>query len=123
LSKIKRWVSRPTGTATAAPGHRCHLGIDGQTPGDRADGSAIANLLEPSELRRRRLVGKSFAHRLLSSYSLEPVAENGGIGVRFGCHCSHLLVKRLHSISPFIERFQRLIVNSFPGWSCPGFCA
>ena len=28
------------------------------------------------------------------------LAEHGGIGVRYGCHCAHLLIKRLVSISP-----------------------
>jgi transposase InsO family protein len=54
---------------------RCHQGIDGQTPADRADGSPVADVLDPSELRRRTLVRRSFAHGLLNSYSLEPVAE------------------------------------------------
>jgi selenocysteine lyase/cysteine desulfurase len=48
------------------------------------------------------------------------LAENGGIGVRYGCHCSHLLVKRLHKIPPFLERVQWLIVNLFPQMELPG---
>ena len=48
------------------------------------------------------------------------LAANGGIGVRYGCHCSHQLVKRLHNIPPFLERVQWLIVSLFPQMELPG---
>jgi hypothetical protein len=54
---------------------RCHQGIDGQSPADRADSAPVAAVLHVCEPRRRRLVRKSFAHGLLSSYAHEPVAE------------------------------------------------
>jgi hypothetical protein len=54
---------------------RCHQGIDGQTPVERADSARVADVLNLSQLRRRNLVRQSFAHGLLNSYSLEPVAE------------------------------------------------
>ena len=54
---------------------RCHQGIHGQTPTDRAGGAPIADVLDLNDLSRRRLIRKSFAHGLLNSYSLEPVAE------------------------------------------------
>ncbi len=43
-----------------------------------------------------------------------------GIGLRYGCHCAHLLVKKLVNVSPFLEHFQRLILLLFPGVSLPG---
>jgi hypothetical protein len=54
---------------------RCHQGIDGQTPVERADSARVADVPDLSELRRRKLVRQSFAHGPLNSYSLEPVAE------------------------------------------------
>jgi len=51
-------------------------------------------------------VGKSLAER--------------GIGVRTGCHCAHMLIKRLLRIPPFLEQFQGLIVSLFPRLSLPG---
>jgi hypothetical protein len=54
---------------------RCHQGIDGQTPIERADSARVADVLDLSELRCRKLVRQSFAYGLLNSYSLEPVAE------------------------------------------------
>ena len=43
-----------------------------------------------------------------------------GIGIRFGCHCSHMLIKHLLGISPGLEKFQKLIVTLFPGITLPG---
>jgi selenocysteine lyase/cysteine desulfurase len=48
------------------------------------------------------------------------LAEQGGIGVRFGCHCAHVLVKRMLGVSKPLEEFQRLMVNVFPRLSLPG---
>jgi selenocysteine lyase/cysteine desulfurase len=43
-----------------------------------------------------------------------------GIGVRYGCHCAHLLVKSLVKISPALERFQGVFVTLFPKLRLPG---
>jgi selenocysteine lyase/cysteine desulfurase len=43
-----------------------------------------------------------------------------GIGVRYGCHCAHILVKHLLGLSPSLERFQQLIVTLFPSLNLPG---
>ena len=48
------------------------------------------------------------------------LAERGGIGVRSGCHCAHLLIKRLINISPALEQFQGVIVTLFQQQSLPG---
>jgi selenocysteine lyase/cysteine desulfurase len=48
------------------------------------------------------------------------LAELGGIGVRYGCHCAHLLVKHLLNVPPWLERFQRLIANLFKRVNFPG---
>jgi selenocysteine lyase/cysteine desulfurase len=42
------------------------------------------------------------------------LAMQGGIGVRYGCHCAHIIIKHLLHISPFLELFQRLIQILFP---------
>ncbi len=34
----------------------------------------------------------------------------GGIGVRYGCHCAHLLIKRILNVSPALARFQHMIL-------------
>lgn len=43
-----------------------------------------------------------------------------GIGIRSGCFCAHILVKRLLHVPPFLEKFQRLIVTIFTGLKLPG---
>ncbi len=48
------------------------------------------------------------------------LAERGGIGVRYGCHCAHLLIKRLLHVPPLLARFQSLIVSLFPKLTLPG---
>ena len=52
-----------------------------------------------------------------------PVAEAlaaQGIGIRSGCHCAHLLVKRVLHIHPALEQFQGVILTLFPKLSLPG---
>ena len=48
------------------------------------------------------------------------LSERGGIGVRYGCHCAHMLVKYLLKVPKMFEDFQRLIVILFPGLRLPG---
>lgn len=48
------------------------------------------------------------------------LAMFGGIGIRFGCHCAHLIVKRLANLKPFLEPIQRLIIRLFPNLKLPG---
>jgi selenocysteine lyase/cysteine desulfurase len=48
------------------------------------------------------------------------LALQSGIGVRYGCHCAHIIIKHLLHISPFLERFQRMIQTLFPKLKLPG---
>ncbi len=48
------------------------------------------------------------------------LAERGGIGVRAGCHCAHMLVKHVLNVSPFLENLQRLILTLFRHMALPG---
>ena len=52
-----------------------------------------------------------------------PVAEAlaaRGIGIRSGCHCAHLLVKRVLHIHPVLQQFQGVVLTLFPKLSLPG---
>lgn len=42
------------------------------------------------------------------------LALRSGIGVRYGCHCAHLIIKHLLHVGPSLEQFQRLIQILFP---------
>jgi len=54
---------------------RCHQGIDGLTPAERAEEVPVAKVIDMTQVRRRKLVRRSFAYGLLNGYSLESVAE------------------------------------------------
>jgi selenocysteine lyase/cysteine desulfurase len=57
---------------------------------------------------------------MLSNRLAQELAEQGGIGVRYGCHCAHIIIKHILNISPFLERFQYLIQTLFPKVRFPG---
>ncbi len=59
-------------------------------------------------------------HGLMPNRVAKELAERGGIGVRYGCHCAHLLIKRLLNIHPLLEQFQGLILTLFPKLNLPG---
>jgi selenocysteine lyase/cysteine desulfurase len=48
------------------------------------------------------------------------LAERGGIGVRSGCHCAHLMIKRLLNVPPLLEQFQGVMLTLIPKLSLPG---
>ncbi len=50
----------------------------------------------------------------------QALAERGGLGVRSGCHCAHLLIKHLLNIPPLLEQFQGVILTLFRQLSLPG---
>ena len=57
---------------------------------------------------------------IISNRVAKELALRRGIGVRFGCHCAHIIIKRMIKISPFLERFQYLIQTLFPKMRFPG---
>ncbi len=44
----------------------------------------------------------------------------GGIGIRYGCHCAHILVKNILHVSPSLERFQKIMITLLPRIKFPG---
>jgi len=57
---------------------------------------------------------------LMSDKVAKELYTPGGIGVRYGCHCAHILVKHILGVSPLIEGFQKIIARLFPGLRFPG---
>jgi selenocysteine lyase/cysteine desulfurase len=57
---------------------------------------------------------------ILPNRVAEALAQRGGIGVRYGCHCAHLLIKRLVHIPPLLEQLQGLILILFRQVTLPG---
>jgi len=60
-------------------------------------------------------IRKPWPHQLANQ-----LAERGGIGIRSGCHCSHMLVKNLLGVGPGLEKFQRIMATLIPGITFPG---
>ncbi len=57
---------------------------------------------------------------MFSNKLAEELSIRSGIGVRYGCHCAHIIIKRLLNVSPFLERFQHLLLTLFPKIKLPG---
>ncbi len=56
----------------------------------------------------------------ISTTIARELADRGGIGIRSGCHCAHLLVKKLVNVPPFFEEVQRVLGLVFTGIVFPG---
>jgi selenocysteine lyase/cysteine desulfurase len=48
------------------------------------------------------------------------LASRGGIGIRYGCHCAHIIVKRTLNVSDSLERFQWFLQTILPAVRLPG---
>jgi selenocysteine lyase/cysteine desulfurase len=57
---------------------------------------------------------------IMASRVAKELALRHGIGVRYGCHCAHILVKRILNVGPFLARFQQVMVTLFPKLRLPG---
>lgn len=58
---------------------------------------------------------KMMAHRVAKELALR-----GGIGVRSGCHCAHIIVKHILGVGSQLEKIQQFIASVFPKVSFPG---
>ena len=57
---------------------------------------------------------------ILPSRVARALAERGGIGVRYGCHCAHLLIKHMLHVPPLLQQFQGVMLTLVPRLSLPG---
>jgi selenocysteine lyase/cysteine desulfurase len=57
---------------------------------------------------------------MMANKVAKKLAEQGGIGVRYGCHCAHILIKHLVGVPPWLERMQGLMAKLFPKLKFPG---
>ena len=86
------------------------------------DGLTIYGIKDPDS--------QNFAHKggvivftlknIFSNVTAKKLAETGGIGIRYGCHCSHILIKHLVGVGPFLARFQWIIATLFHKINFPG---
>jgi selenocysteine lyase/cysteine desulfurase len=85
-------------------------------------GLTIYGIKDPSSLR--------FAHKggvivftlagLMSDRVARELSTRSGIGVRYGCHCAHILAKHILGVPPSLERFQKITALLFPRLRFPG---
>jgi selenocysteine lyase/cysteine desulfurase len=86
------------------------------------NGIRLYGIKDPDSLRFAQK-GGVIAFDLKNTFSnalAKALAERGGIGVRYGCHCAHLLIKHLLHVPPLLARFQSVIVSLFPRLNLPG---
>ncbi len=57
---------------------------------------------------------------MISTRVARELAEQGGIGIRCGCHCAHILVQHLVGVPRSFEWVMRVIGTFFPWLSFPG---
>lgn len=65
------------------------------------------------------VIAFSFKNRIPSKFAKELTLRRG-IGIRSGCHCAHLTVKRILNIPHYIERIQWFIQTLFPKFKFAG---
>jgi selenocysteine lyase/cysteine desulfurase len=56
----------------------------------------------------------------LSGRVANALAKRGAVGVRYGCHCAHILIKHLVGVPPSLEWIQRLMAILAPRLRFPG---
>ena len=86
------------------------------------EGLKIYGVNDPSSPRFPQKVGVVvFTLRGIMAHTVaKELAIRGGIGVRYGCHCAHILVKHILGVPPALQRFQRILARLFPRLRFPG---
>jgi len=56
---------------------------------------------------------KNVPHKVVA----RELAERGGIGIRYGCFCAHLLIKHLLKLPPALQVVQNIVLTLVPGVS------
>jgi len=85
----------------------------------RIPGIKIYGMQDPQSSRfqsKGGVIAFSLAH-VPHNLAAQELAESGGIGVRNGCFCAHLLVKHLLEIHPLRARAADLSLILFPGFT------
>jgi selenocysteine lyase/cysteine desulfurase len=85
-------------------------------------GLTIYGIKDPDSLSFRQKGGVIVfsLKNIFADVVAKELSERRGIGVRYGCHCAHILIKHLVRVGPLLERFQMLIAILFPKVKFPG---
>jgi selenocysteine lyase/cysteine desulfurase len=74
----------------------------------------IKDTLSPKFFQKGAIVPFTTMPKLAHNRMARELAEKVGIGVRFGCFCTHLLVKHVLHLSPVLQRIQNIILTVIP---------
>ena len=88
-----------------------------RVPGIRIYG--IKSSLDSNFTRKAGVISFDFK-KIIAHTVAKRLANECGIGIRSGCHCAHLIVKRILGVAPPFEGIQRLIVLAALGLNLPG---
>jgi selenocysteine lyase/cysteine desulfurase len=85
-------------------------------------GLKIFGIKDPESLQFAQKLGVIvFRFESMLSYKVaKELAMKGGIGVRSGCHCAHIIIKHVLEVSPSLEKFQRIMQTLIPSVRFPG---
>jgi selenocysteine lyase/cysteine desulfurase len=61
-----------------------------------------------------------FSKKGLFSNKLAKEIARHGIGLRYGCHCAHILIKHMLGVGPKLQSFQYMLLTLFPKIRLPG---
>ncbi len=73
-----------------------------------------------SEFENRGAVVAFEVKKMFPFKLAKDLTEDGGIGIRSGCHCAHILIKHLMKVPPFFQNLQKVIVTFLPKTELPG---
>lgn len=82
----------------------------------KINGLKIYGISDPASPRFDRKVGVIvfFLKGFMSDKVAKELSVRGGIGIRYGCHCAHMLVKHILGVPPSLQKFQKVIARLFP---------
>jgi selenocysteine lyase/cysteine desulfurase len=88
----------------------------------KIEGLTVFGVKDPESRRFDRKVGVIvfFLKGFMSDKVAKELSLRRGIGIRYGCHCAHMLVKHILGVSPGLEKFQKIIARLFPRLRFPG---
>jgi selenocysteine lyase/cysteine desulfurase len=88
----------------------------------KIDGLEMFGIKDPESLQFPQKLGVIvFRMKSMMPYIVaKELAVRGGIGVRTGCHCAHIIIKHILGVSPSLERFQRVMQTYIPSLKFPG---
>jgi selenocysteine lyase/cysteine desulfurase len=81
-------------------------------------GVTVYGIKDPESTEKGGIVVFIMKGRMANQLARE--ISDYGIGVRYGCHCAHILIKHMLHLPVALQRFQRMLAILFSGMKFPG---